>query len=136
MIKVLVVVLVLLVVGGVWFASSLASHAKRKQVAQSGIAGGTPVPASWAGDHSPEARMHRRLVAASRALESLPLGDVASIERKVDIEQRINGINAQLVSAAVVSGGSKAQILAALEAQVAEVEGDVARVVVDRRGLG
>ena len=118
-----VLVLVVLAVGG--FVVALAVSGKRKAAGQAGIPGGAAVPASWAGEHSAEARMHRRLLAASRALAAVPLGGPASIERKVAVEQEIHALDAQLVAAAGIPGAGKDEALTRLEAKVAAVEAAV-----------
>lgn len=130
----LVVVLVVLVVGG--FAVALAVSGRRKAAAQAGLPGGVAVPASWAGAHSAEARLHRRLAAAARALEALPLGDAASIERRVAVEQRVRALDARLVAAAAIPGEVGVAALAEVETMVSAVEAEVARAAAEQLELG
>ncbi|WP_424188271.1 hypothetical protein ACOBQX_09600 [Actinokineospora sp. G85] len=113
------VVLATLVLGG-----ALALSAARKARGRAGLPGGVAVPRAWSGDRSPEARMHRRLLAAHRALEAVPQGDPAQAEHKVTVEQRIRTLDEALLAAS--RRADKADALATLEKELLTVESDVA----------
>ena len=121
---VVLVVVLLVVIGFV----ALASRGKRRAKEALGLspALAKDVPREWAGAHSPEARMHRRLAAAAKSLSGQPMGDAVEIEKRVAVEQQILQLDEQLVAAAVVPGPRKLELLAELEPLVAAVESSVA----------
>ncbi len=124
---VIVVVVVLVLLGVVAFAVALAGKSKRRATeALGGPALAANVPREWAGAHSPEAKMHRRLAAAATALSSQPMGGAVDIEKRVAVEQQILQVDQQLVAAATVPGSRKAELLAELEPLVTAVESSVA----------
>ncbi|WP_156754928.1 hypothetical protein [Actinokineospora pegani] len=117
-------VIVVVVVAVLLFGGALALASVRKARTQAGLPGGVEVPKAWSGEHSTEARMHRRLLAAHRALAAVPLGDPAQIERKVAVEQRIRALDEALLAAS--RRPDKADVLATLEKELVTVESDVA----------
>jgi hypothetical protein len=125
---VIVVVLVLVVLGVAAFAVALASKGKRRAKEALGLspALAANVPREWALQHSPEAKLHRRLAAAGNSLSGQPMGDASEIEKRVAVEQQILQLDEQLVAAAAVPGPRKAQLLAELEPLVSAVESSVA----------
>lgn len=126
---VLVVVLVVLVVAGLAFGIVLARRGKRRFAEQTGGPGLAPdAPREWAGAHTPEARLHRRLAAAARSLDAQPMGDAEAIGQRVAIEQQIQQLDEQLVTVATVPGPGKAGNLAELERLVTGVEEAVAQL--------
>jgi hypothetical protein len=129
-VTVIVVIIVLVLLGAVGFAVALAGKGKRRAKEALGLspALATDVPREWAGAHSPEAKMHRRLAAAAKSLSGQPLGDAVEIEKRVTVEQQILQLDEQLVAAAAVPGPKKTQLLAEIEPLVAAVESTVANV--------
>lgn len=126
-IVVVLVVVVVVVLGVVAFAVALAGKSKRRATAAlGGPALAANVPREWAGAHSPEAKMHRRLAAAASALSGQPMGGAVEIEKRVAVEQQIRQLDEQLVVAAAVPGSRKAELLAKLEPMVTAVESSVA----------
>jgi hypothetical protein len=124
---VLLVVAVVVVLAVVFFAIALARRGKRQYEAQATGPGLAPnAPREWAGAHSPEAKLHRRLATASRTLSSHPLGDAAAIEQRVIIEQQILRLDQHLVAVAAVRGPDTPATIAALEPEVTSVEQAVA----------
>jgi len=125
---VIVVVLVLVLLGVVAFAVALAGKGKRRAKEALGLtpALATNVPREWAGQHSPEAKMHRRLAAAAKSVAGQPFGDASEIEKRVAVEQQILQLDEQLVAAAAVPGSRRAELLAELEPLVSAVESSVA----------
>jgi hypothetical protein len=126
---VLLVVAVVVVLAVVFFAIALARKGKRQYEAQGTAPGLSPgAPREWAGQHSPEAKLHRRLATAARSLSAHPLGDAAAIEQRVTIEQQILQLDQHLVAVAAVRGPDTAATITALEPEVASVERAVANL--------
>jgi hypothetical protein len=125
---ILVVALVFLVAAG-GFGVALARKGKRRLAARTSGPGLAPnVPREWAGAHSLEAKLHRRLAAAARSLDAQPVGDMVTIEERVTIGQRILRIDQQLVAVATAPGSGKADGLAEIETLVDSVERAVAQL--------
>jgi hypothetical protein len=98
---VVLVVVVVLVIAVVGFGVALARKGKRQYADQAGGPGlAQNAPREWAGAHSPEAKLHRRLAAALKSLNAQPMGDVVAIEQRVTIEQQILQLDEQLVAVA------------------------------------
>lgn len=124
----LLLVLVVVIVGGaVLFAIALAKRSKAQLAASAEPVAGMPTgaPREWAGQHTPEARMHRRLVGLARTLAALPLGDAAAIERQVVAQHRIQELDARLIGYAAAPDAARRDAVAALEPEVAAVEAEV-----------
>jgi heme/copper-type cytochrome/quinol oxidase subunit 2 len=117
-----IVIVVVIAVAGFFFA--LARKGKRQYEARTGGPGLAPnAPREWAGAHSPEAKLHRRLAAAAKSLDAQPVGDAVTIEQRVTIEQQILQVDQQLVA---VAGNGDA--VARLEPLVVSVERAVAQL--------
>ena len=120
---VILIVVLVLVIGVVGFAVALARKGKRQFAGQAGGPGlAQNAPREWAGAHSPEAKLHRRLAAAARALAAQPMGDTVAIEQRVTIEQQILQLDQQLVAVASVPGPGTAEHLAEIGTLVSSVE--------------
>ena len=94
----------------------------------------TNAPKGWAGAHSPEARMHRRLrdaVAALQSNASLDAPDMVAI--RADIEAQALAVDERLIAAAALSKAHREEPLRQIEEAVQSVEAAVASVV-DLRG--
>lgn len=90
----------------------------------------TNAPKQWAGAHSPEARMHRRLrdaVAALRANASLDAPDMATI--RADLEAQALAVDERLIAAAALPKAHRDEPLGQIEAAVQSIEAAVASVV-------
>ena len=87
-------------------------------------------PASWAGAHSPEAKLHRRLGDAVRAVRNNPrlveLGLAAQTKR---IESEALAIDDRLVAAAGLPASHRTEAVTALEPHVVALEDAVATLV-------
>lgn len=109
-------------VGGV----ALAVTSKRQYRAANEVIPGRPTnaPAAWAGAHTPEARLHRRLVDVVAALRAHPLLDEGTgrLEARVALEEQVAAIDEQLVAAAALPERVRAEPLAQVERQVVAVE--------------
>ncbi len=131
-IVVLVVVILAAVIG---FVVALAVKGRRRAAESLGTGLAAHVPPEWAGAHSTEAKLHRRLVAAARSLSAQPLGDAAQIERRVAVEQQLREVDEQLVAAATVSEPARGDALAKIEPLVAAAESSVAAMTRGRVDL-
>lgn len=125
---VIVVVIVVVLVVVIGFAVALASNGKRRAKEALGLSPALAknVPPEWAGAHSPEAKLHRRLAAAAASLTGQPMGDATEIEKRVAVEQQILQLDEQLVAAAAVPGPRRAELIAELTPLVDAVESSVA----------
>jgi len=121
---VIVVVLVIVVVAVAGFAVALAMRGKRRAAGGGTLAAGAP--REWAGAHTPEAKLHRRLVAAARSLAALPLGDAAQIEQRVLLDQQLRQLDEQLVAASAVPQPRRDEVVAGIAPLVAAAESSVA----------
>lgn len=82
----------------------------------------TSAPSSWAGAHTPLARLHRRLRAAVAAARAVPDPDGALIRARVEVEQAALGVDDHLVALHHMSERERAGRMAQATAAVASVE--------------
>jgi len=134
---IVVVLLAVVVAAGV---AVMSSERKRYSAANEVVPGtATRAPAEWAGAHSPEARLHRRLRDAVAALRADPATEDAwAMESRVSLEQHALAVDERLVAAAALPERVRAEPLAVLAAAVDAVEAAVASLrtggpEVDRR---
>ncbi len=132
---VIVVLVVVVLAAAIAFAVALAAKGRRRAAESLGTGLAADVPREWAGAHSREAKLHRRLVAAARSLSALPLGDAAEIERRVAVEQQLRELDEQLVTAAAVPEPARGEALAKIEPLVASAESSVAAIASGRVDL-
>jgi hypothetical protein len=123
----LVLLLVVAVAGGVAFAVALARRGREDFEEQNELLPGVDsgAPASWAGAHSHEAKLHRRLIAAMQALRSqtaTDLEDLTALELRVELEQHALAVDQRLVRAAALPVGHREQVIAEVEVSVVAVE--------------
>ena len=87
----------------------------------------TTAPAGWAGAHSPEAKLHRRIGEAVAALRANPtLSDGAFMESRASIENAAQAIDERLIAAAALPRGHREAAIAAVEPEVVSLEASVA----------
>lgn len=124
----LVFLAVTLVVGGVVFAVALAKRSQGQLTANAEVLPGMPTgaPKEWAGQHTPEAKMHRRLIGLAQTVAGLPLGDAAKIERQVAVQHRIQELDRRLIALAVFPDAARRESVTGMEPEVTSVEGEVA----------
>jgi hypothetical protein len=128
----LVVVLLLFVVAAVLAAAVVVRSGKRKYAEANEVVPGraTQAPAEWAGAHTPEARMHRRLRDAVEALRANPaMEDSWMLDARVSLEEQAVAVDERLIAAAALPERVRAEPLAALTAAVDAVEAAVAALV-------
>jgi hypothetical protein len=128
---VLLVPLIIIAAGSV-FVVALARRSKRQLAANLEVPPGMPAgaPREWAGSHTPEAKMHRRLLGMARTLAAVPLGDAAAIERRVDVERRIQELDGRLIALAAAPDEARRAAVSALEPEVATADNEVAALAV------
>ncbi|QRY61921.1 hypothetical protein JVX90_16165 [Gordonia sp. PDNC005] len=123
---VVVILLVLAVVAGLTaaFAVALARSGKKSQAAATHIPGvDVVVPASWAGSHDPEARLHRRIRDAAKALDAtIGNADVAQLDERARLLLTARELDQRLVTIWALPANAKADPLAAVERGISEFE--------------
>lgn len=115
----LLVVLALAVVGGI----ALAVRSKSDYTKANEVVPGTasPAPASWAGAHTPEARLHRRLRDAVAAIRTGSTSATATGFR-TSLEQAAISLDERLVAVAALSERTRGEPLAQIESAVVALE--------------
>ena len=74
--------------------------------------------------------MHRRLLGMARTLAAVPLGDAAAIERRVDVERRIQELDGRLIALAAAPDEARRAAVSALEPEVATADDEVTALAV------
>jgi hypothetical protein len=98
---------------------------------QNEVVPGTPstAPAAWAGAHTPEAKLHRRLSAAvvsARAQAAVPGSGFGDVQQAV--ERGALEIDERLIAAAALPGQHRDAAIAAIEPSVVALENAVSGV--------
>ncbi len=117
-------------IGG--FAVALAVRGKREYDRSNEVVPGvaSSAPSSWAGAHSPEARLHRRLRDAVAALRANPNLEAHGLSRQTaDLEREALAIDERLVAAAALPECTRADAVAAFEPLVTTFEDAVTQLV-------
>lgn len=130
----LVVLLVVAVVAsGALFAVALARRSRGQLAVGTEALPGMPTgaPLEWAGQHTPEAKMHRRLIGLAQTVAALPLGDATAIERQVAVQHKIQELDRRLISFAVAPEPARREAVDGLEPEVADAEAEVGTLAVD-----
>ncbi len=128
---VLVAVIAAVVLGaggiGVFAARQKRLTARSNEVVP-GVA--TKAPPAWAGSHTPEAKLHRRLVDAVSAVRNNPtLSDSAFGDARASIEQMALALDDRLIAAAGLPASHRQAAIAAVEPSVVSLENAVATLV-------
>jgi uncharacterized membrane protein YccC len=111
------------------FGAVLALRSKKTYADTNEVVPGitSSAPASWAGAHTPEAKLHRRLGAAVRAAQSNPRFTRFGLSEQINhVTSAALAIDERLIAAAVLPEPHRAAALADVEQQVAGLEGVVA----------
>lgn len=92
----------------------------------------TAAPTSWLGSHDPEARLHRRLIDAIKALHANQQFDTLGtyLDLRVELEQQAIAIDNELVSVAALPVAQRQEPLTKLTQAVESIEqavGELAR---------
>ncbi len=125
MIWVVVAVLVAVAAAGAG-AGALAVSARRKYAAANQIVPGSPsaAPAEWAGDHSPQAKLHRRLVAATAAARA----SNTSATALATVQATALAIDDRLIAAAALPAAHREAAVAQVAPFVEQLEATVAQL--------
>ncbi len=129
MITFLLVATVAAIVG---FGVALAVRGKREFREQNEVVPGvkSPAPSSWAGAHTPEAKLHRRLKAAVDAARANPrLVELGLAQQTKQIETEALAIDERLVAAAALPKSHRDEAVAGFEPVVSQLEDAVAALV-------
>lgn len=94
----------------------------------------TGAPASWAGAHTPEARLHRRLRDAVRAVRSVADPDGSLLAARVEVERAAVAVDEHLVALAALPERETAGRMPVARAAVAAIESAAAAVADAGRG--
>lgn len=88
----------------------------------------SPAPTSWLGSHDPEARLHRRLVDAMKALRVNQSFDQNGVllDLRVELEQQAVAVDAELVATAALPMALREEPLQVLAGAVETIEHAVA----------
>lgn len=128
LVLIVVAVVAAVVVGGVALARSSKSSFK----AANEVVPGTPTraPAEWAGAHSAEARLHRRLRDAVAAMRANPAMDaLAFSEARMMVESEALAVDDRLVAVAALPANQRGDRLGVVAQAVDEIEKVVAEMV-------
>lgn len=132
-ILIVLVLVVLAVIAAVVFGGvKLARSSKSAFTAANEVVPGVPTraPAHWAGSHSPEARLHRRLRDAVTAMRSNPaLEGPAFSEARALVESEALAVDDRLVAVAALPAHQRGDRLAAVTEAVRQIEKVVAEMV-------
>lgn len=124
--------LVLAVAAVVGFGVALALRSKREFTEQNEVVPGhrSPAPASWAGAHSREARLHRRLGAAVRGAHANPrLVELGLAPQLRSIDAEAMAIDERLVAVAALPAAHRDAAIDTMEEHVAALETTIAEMV-------
>jgi hypothetical protein len=119
----LAVVLTVAVVAGTAVAVLAIEIRRRQRRANQVVPGiGGPAPASWAGAHTPEARLHRRLRDAMAALRAVPGLDATSPGGRAELDRYALALDERLVAVAAVPESVRAPALDRVTADIEALE--------------
>ncbi|MFT4656865.1 MAG: hypothetical protein ACJAXA_003325 [Candidatus Aldehydirespiratoraceae bacterium] len=129
---IIVALLVLSIAAVGVFSVMLAARSKKEFAEQNEVVPGqkSPAPASWAGAHSREAKLHRRLGDAVRGARANPrFVELGLASQMNTIEAEALAIDERLVAAASLPRSHKEPAIDDLEAHVDELESTIAEMV-------
>ena len=133
------VVLLLFVVSAAVAATVVVRTQKRKFAEANVVVPGaaTKAPAEWAGAHTPEARLHRRLRDAVAAVRANPaMEDAFRMDARVSLEQQALAVDERLIAVAALPERVRGDQLASVAAAVDAVEAAVAALVAGPESTG
>lgn len=132
----LILFVVVVVIGGAVGAIALNQKRSFKKANELVPGQATAAPAHWAGSHSPEAKLHRRLTGALAALRSNPtLSDAAFMDSRASMQEAAVRMDERLIAAAGLPASHRAQAIAAVETQVTGLEDAIAGLVLSTSGV-
>lgn len=116
----------------VTFAVLLATRSRQEFAAQNEVVPGrpSPAPANWAGAHSREARLHRRLGDAVKGARANPrFVELGLAPQMAAIEAEALAIDERLVAAAALPAAHRDAAIDPLEQHVADLESTIVDLV-------
>lgn len=124
-------VLALLLVVGATVAYVALRNAQNFSDANEIIPGrATNAPKGWAGSHTPEARLHRRLRDAMTAMRgNSSLDDPAMLEVRLALEDQAVAVDERLIAVAALPKGRRERLLESVAESVDAIEAAVAGLV-------
>ena len=131
MIWLLVALVAVAVVGGA-MAVAIATQQQRSRAERLQIVPGvaTRAPVAWAGAHTLEARLHRRLGEAVRSMHAAPASNSPMLtEQRHALEQEAVRIDARLIAVAALTGVQRAPAIERVGELVERYESAVADLV-------
>lgn len=129
-VAILVVLVALAAIGAAAVArSNRAQFAKANEIVP-GVS--TRAPSSWAGDHTPEATLHRRIRDAVSALPSRD--DIERFEVRSSLEQQALTVDEQLIAVAALPERVRGDQLAMVTSAVDALEAGVAALTASNQG--
>ena len=120
------------VIGVVGFGVALALRSRREFAEQNEVVPGTPssAPASWAGAHSREAKLHRRLGAAVRSARAHPrVEELGLASQLAAIDAQAISLDEQLVAGAALTEPHRTAAIDRVEEQTAALEATIGELV-------
>lgn len=127
-----VIVLILVAVSAVAAAAVVVRTNKRNFAEANAVVPGvaTRAPAAWAGAHTPEARLHRRLRDAVAGMRANPgMEDAWMLDARVSLEQKALAIDDRLVASAALPERVRAEAIEGVMVAVEALEAAVASLV-------
>ncbi|CAN5356775.1 hypothetical protein BH23ACT9_BH23ACT9_25720 [soil metagenome] len=132
-------VVLALIGGGIAFAVALARSGKAQLASQNELFPGVPsnAPAEWGGAHTTEAKLHRRLGQAVRALQA-QTGDsrVELLDLRVQIEQQALAVDERLIAASALPEHVKGETMTLIEQAVDAIEQATGRLAAELTSSG
>lgn len=114
------------------FTVMLAARSKQEFAEQNQVVPGrsSPAPASWAGSHSPEAKLHRRLGDAVKGARANPrFVELGLAPQMAAIDAEALAIDERLVAAAALPASHRVAAIDSLEAHVVGLETTIVELV-------
>jgi hypothetical protein len=130
----LLLVLAVLIVGGLTIAFALGGVAVGKNAKKSmELVPGVPAkaPASWFGSHEAEAKLFRRLQEAVRGIHAMGEANPQSYDTVASVEHQALRLEQQMVATSHIADRLKTDVIAQLDAAVAQIE-EIAAAVIGR----
>lgn len=117
------------VVAGALFLAVVLPVRRQRQANQ--VVPGVPTraPRAWAGAHSPEAKLHRRLRDVVVALRSLPMSGSFVTDGRLTVERYALTLDERLIAVAALPEAVRAEPLAKVTADVEQLEVSVGELV-------
>ncbi len=120
--------------GGAAFFAALASNSKKEQRRALEVVPGvaSSAPKAWAGAHTPEAKLHRRLAAAVAAAHAqMAIGGGAMVSRVATLDAAAVTLDERLIAAAALPAKHRVDAVTEIEQMVDRFERAIATLATD-----